>query len=220
MSVIATTIAVFSSSAKVGAATIVWDFDTDSDNGASEDGWTNISGTTAASGSGPGKLADGGRTASDGSAAAEDSTHTSVLFRSPAFILDNSGDLTFNLSGGGQNGTLPSSVGDVPLNVDSTGTAGTYGIALRDNDTDAYVLTAQRSTGDNSWEAGAWTAAELVPYVSNGAYTVDFFDYRDGGWGHVSIDDVTVPGSLAVPEPTTTALLGLGGLALILRRRK
>jgi hypothetical protein len=25
---------------------------------------------------------------------------------------------------------------------------------------------------------------------------------------------------LAVPEPTTTALLGLGGLALILRRRK
>ena len=26
--------------------------------------------------------------------------------------------------------------------------------------------------------------------------------------------------SSAVPEPTTTALLGLGGLALILRRRK
>jgi hypothetical protein len=36
------------------------------------------------------------------------------------------------------------------------------------------------------------------------------------------IDDVQITGNVAqaVPEPTTTALLGLGGLALILRRRR
>ncbi len=33
----------------------------------------------------------------------------------------------------------------------------------------------------------------------------------------VGIDNISLD---AVPEPTTTALLGLGGLALILRRRK
>ena len=39
-------------------------------------------------------------------------------------------------------------------------------------------------------------------------------------WG-TWIDNVTLTGAVvAVPEPTTTALLGLGGLALILRRRK
>ena len=38
-----------------------------------------------------------------------------------------------------------------------------------------------------------------------------------GGVFNGSIDNISVD---AVPEPTTTALLGLGGLALILRRRK
>ena len=36
---------------------------------------------------------------------------------------------------------------------------------------------------------------------------------------HVRFSEILVQGT-AVPEPTTTALLGLGGLALILRRRK
>lgn len=36
---------------------------------------------------------------------------------------------------------------------------------------------------------------------------------------HVRFSEILVQGT-AVPEPTTAALLGLGGLALILRRRK
>jgi hypothetical protein len=38
---------------------------------------------------------------------------------------------------------------------------------------------------------------------------------------NVVLDDLVLGGTaVAVPEPTTTALLGLGGLALILRRRR
>ena len=45
---------------------------------------------------------------------------------------------------------------------------------------------------------------------------------NNGANNHYSfIDNVTITGTVdAVPEPSTTALLGLGGLALILRRRK
>jgi len=43
--------------------------------------------------------------------------------------------------------------------------------------------------------------------------------FTDAG-GYTHIDNITGDFTAAVPEPTTTALLGLGGLALILRRRK
>ena len=36
----------------------------------------------------------------------------------------------------------------------------------------------------------------------------------------LSLQEVEIFGSVVVPEPSSTALLGLGGLALILRRKK
>lgn len=41
-----------------------------------------------------------------------------------------------------------------------------------------------------------------------------------GGGAYMVYDGITLEGTVAVPEPSSTALLGLGGLALILRRRK
>ncbi|GAA5495097.1 hypothetical protein Rhal01_01269 [Rubritalea halochordaticola] len=52
----------------------------------------------------------------------------------------------------------------------------------------------------------------------NAGLTQVIFKYsHDGNWGETA--DVTFD-IVSVPEPTSTALLGLGGLALILRRRR
>lgn len=46
-------------------------------------------------------------------------------------------------------------------------------------------------------------------------------DLSAGGTQNMYLDNMLITSdAVAVPEPTTTALLGLGGLALILRRRK
>ena len=74
-----------------------------------------------------------------------------------------------------------------------------------------------------------WTAADNDPHninferifagditvAGNDGFAVTF----DAALGFANIDAVVIDYT-AIPEPTTTALLGLGGLALILRRRK
>ena len=59
--------------------------------------------------------------------------------------------------------------------------------------------------------AGVTTAADLDYYL------IQFAQEEDGLAGTTSIDNFSIT---AVPEPSSTALLGLGGLALIMRRRK
>lgn len=93
------------------------------------------------------------------------------------------------------------------------------------------VLRADNSVlASNTFTPGAWGAGNYnldagltgtLPYVGDGTGVVRLRIGPDGplnsGNFEGEIDNISVD---SVPEPTTTALLGLGGLALILRRRK
>jgi len=56
--------------------------------------------------------------------------------------------------------------------------------------------------------------------LASGIEAIKFDFLATDGNGSSVYREIDVLGSAAVPEPTTTALLALGGLALILRRRK
>ena len=157
------------------------------------------------------------------------------LGQSPAFTLDGSGALTWQMLG------TPSPVSAPTVHsADMTATAlagtGFMGVALRDVATDTYVLWnafagSDFSTGNPSggahpeWSDLSFTAAQLAPYANNGrSYALDFIDNDkapvvDDHW--VILGGATIPGALAVPEPTTAALGGLGlGLLALQRRRR
>lgn len=77
-------------------------------------------------------------------------------------------------------------------------------------------------------EYGTSTTGNVTSFASNtftesitGASSVKFEFRLDGvtGNGNIHFNDIQINGAV-VPEPSSTALLGLGGLALILRRRK
>lgn len=53
-----------------------------------------------------------------------------------------------------------------------------------------------------------------------GEYTLQVYQNNNGSGSYAIYDGVTLTATAAVPEPSAAALLGLGGLALILRRRK
>jgi hypothetical protein len=67
--------------------------------------------------------------------------------------------------------------------------------------------------GSVSYDGSAFTDNALVRFTNVGSAGADYRQFYD----NISI---TSTGGNSIPEPTSTALLGLGGLALILRRRK
>ena len=89
--------------------------------------------------------------------------------------------------------------------------AGGTGSVTSGGNPDAGHDYASAGKGANAPVAGNWSTVEFVG-LAVGTYTIDL--YQPAGGAQLATADITV-----VPEPTTVALLGLGTLVLLRKRR-
>ncbi len=187
----------------------IFDFDT-----GSLDGWSNtlLSLEDTPGGYIPHDSTEGGRilslsgayTVRNNNFGDRDSAHSTLVFSSPSFTLDGSGDLSARLLGG-QGGASSAPADFASLPSASSG-SGFMGIALRRVSDGAYLLSDRRTSNaqNANWEDVGWTAGEIAAATAGDApgetYKVDLIDSFNGGWGWTSLDTVSVPGSVV---PTT-----------------
>lgn len=83
--------------------------------------------------------------------------------------------------------------------------------------------TATSATFTYTYDDGSWTFTTTSGVNLSGTMAssmdLDRLRIANGSGGDIAVDNLTIDIS-AVPEPSSTALLGLGGLAIMLRRRK
>ena len=187
-------------------------------------GWTNVlSDTTGTSTDGPltnpYEYADvGSRLGAPGGVQA-DYEHSTLVVTSPTFQIGAAAvqTIAFDLQSGMGSGSLVADFSLLPVNSSGTGFLGMALMRVSDGE---YLLSASKAANGGTelfeWDSTALNTA-ISGDVSTETYRLHLIDYDDSGWAHVQTSTVTLT---AVPEPSSAALLGLGGLALIFRRRK
>jgi cell wall assembly regulator SMI1 len=132
-----------------------------------------------------------------------DNHRNTLWLRSPKFYLNGSGDLTVQLAKGIANTTTaPASDLSVPYAAANGG--GWKGVALRRVSDGVFVLTKARTgiNGDN-YRTVTFTKAELATLNQSTSYTLELINSDRGDWGWLTMDNVSIPGSVT---PTVTAL--------------
>ncbi len=91
-----------------------------------------------------------------------------------------------------------------------------------------WTADLNNGNGDQEWGSATWAPVDLLAGLSSGSYELQVFMsgqsdtdpefFRDNRFNGVPRNYTAT--FTVVPEPSSAALLGLGGLALILRRRK
>ncbi|MGB0991238.1 MAG: PEP-CTERM sorting domain-containing protein [Akkermansiaceae bacterium] len=130
--------------------------------------------------------------------------------------------LFFGVSNGGTD--------EVRLEISGGGASTDTGLFVADGSTNTFMGVVDfdndligiwlNPDGADNWDGSGGTADGTVAYTGSNWSTAA----RLGGGNDASFDNLIVGTTFAevqsVPEPSSTALLGLGGIALLMRRRK
>ncbi len=133
--------------------------------------------------------------------------HLNTLWlRSPQFQLNGTGDLTVLLAKGVANTTAPANNLAVPFAAITDG--GWKGVALRRVSDGVFVLNKPRNVGnDDTFRTVTFTKAELATLDFNATYTLELINSGRGGWGWLTMDDVSIPGTpVGGPLVTSTTV--------------
>ena len=139
--------------------------------------------------------------------------HLNTLWlRSPEITLAAGADLTVKLSKGSPHGSAPANETSVP--EAAANGAAWMGVALCRASDGVFVLNKARASGGNdSWETVTFTAAELAPYA-NVVCTLNLINMDNGGWGWITMDDVSIPGTLTPQADLLTFAVSGGGVSI------
>ena len=215
------TLALATTSAHSGTVP-TWNFGNNGD--GTTQGWTVTAGHFANDGNGiePAQ-ANGNR--------AHDAAHPVAVLTSPTinFGSVHASDSVIDILWEGGRGNQQDSADPANLaavmnyNGGNTNNTGQKGVGFRNLTTGAYDLVDYDPQDGGGIQTGSYTLADLTAAgIDVGAsYQLDFFTTDDGGWGWTRLNEVNLDANAigAIPEPSAMALLALGGLALLRRRR-
>jgi hypothetical protein len=132
----------------------------------------------------------------------QNDNHLNTLWlRSPQFVLDASGPLTVQMARGKAHGTAPAN--DASVSYIANGTTGWKGVMLRRVSDGVFVVAKPRINEGDAMVTVTFSAAELAPYVGVNC-TLDLINSEHGGWGWLSMDNVSIPGAVVQPAKLTT----------------